>query len=894
MSSLTTRLLPLATRSALRAIGAGVAHAPFPAAAVVGALVTGLAGESISTLLSPAAPGASRVDDLDRVAKLALLTILHQTLTDHGLDSTGADEAVQRAAETWDLRIFRDFDPTDDQILHAQALAPDQSLGLARQITRPIAGAPLQEFADAIVARFPDTFEAVLRGDERGFRAATICLLRLSHEMLANLRGDFSAAITALTRPQPHLELYEDRRKTNRAIEITDLQFKRRATRFRPRPALEKQLRDWILSTDPFRVLKLTGSAGMGKSRLAIELCDWCYAQHWLAGFVPGVDAAWPENWRPLQDTLAVVDYAASKRIGGRSVFCWIEEQLLPLRATPPGVRTRVILIDRTDQGPLWSDWRASEVARDLDALTLSLDLTPDREEFDVIVREELTRRLARRPSGEEWSTVGKVADRLRQQFRPLFALLTAAAVCDAQSVPHNTWSPELLVESILKSQLHLWSTAAVKDVDLDLLFEATLTQGACNADPAFRDRVDALDPGVYAALSALSDPGEGLGPMVPDLLGEFFLLERLRGARVLSDRQSKVAAKAAWRIVDSSWKYEPSAEYLGFLLQDYLLWKPAEGTNPAIDIMHRALDRLKKTPYTDGLGRCCFASAWRCPNLRDWSEWLNGIPSESRQAVVQVLAMGLYNATANEPDPAQRRSLADRVAALHDQHGYEPAVREQLATALFNATVVEPDSAQCLALADRIGRLHELHGHEPAVREQLANALFNAAVVEPDPAQRRALADRIAALHDQHGYEPAVREALAKALYNATVGEPDPVQRRALADRIDGLHEQHGHEPAVREPLAVALFNTTVVERDPVQRRQLADRIANLHEQHGCEPAVRERLAKAIGNTISSETDPMLRAQDLGRLADLAERFPNDATVVEALKMVRDYLATL
>jgi hypothetical protein len=51
--------------------------------------------------------------------------------------------------------------------------------------------------------------------------------------------------------------------------------------------------------------------------------------------------------------------------------------------------------------------------------------------------------------------------------------------------------------------------------------------------------------------------------------------------------------------------------------------------------------------------------------------------------------------------------------------------------------------SRSATAFAERIEALHAQHGHEPAVREALVRALTNAAVVEPDSAKRRALAER-------------------------------------------------------------------------------------------------------------------------------------------------------
>jgi hypothetical protein len=60
----------------------------------------------------------------------------------------------------------------------------------------------------------------------------------------------------------------------------------------------------------------------------------------------------------------------------------------------------------------------------------------------------------------------------------------------------------------------------------------------------------------------------------------------------------------------------------------------------------------------------------------------------------IRSLANALFNATVREPDRACRLAVAERIAALHTQHGQEPAVREPLALALYNVTVGEPGSS--------------------------------------------------------------------------------------------------------------------------------------------------------------------------------------------------------
>jgi hypothetical protein len=889
-------LFPAAIGTVVSAIGfAGHSVATSTAGAIVAQIVAGIAvnytSEKLSTLLGSIGAGQPSAvnDDLDRVGNHALLTILYETASEHGQDAT---QAVRDAAKACDLRIFRNAAPSPGDLVGVIRAPRDLSQQQAEEIAReflPIGfGHLLSDYSAAIAARFAQTFEVLLRRDERAYRAVALYLQRLEHEDLAQLRTDLADALGFLRNPQPELRLYETLRKQgDRAVEITDLQFKRRATRYRVRAPVDSLLRDWLLSEDRFRILKLTGPAGMGKSRLALQICDWGHQQHWLAGFVQESD--WPAAWQPIRDTLAVLDYAASKSIDGRTAFQWLESVFLQTtgvqgeRNAPPA-RVRIVLIDRSDQGPLWTHWRSSEVEQDLAKCTLAVTLEPDRIEFDEIVRDELKRCLGREASNEEIRRANQLAERLRGQFRPLFALLTARALADSTHAPASPWSPELLLESILKSQVRQWSVAGIQDEDLDLLFEATLTQGACNDDEEFKGRLDALSPSGIAALANLSEPGRRLGAIVPDLLGECFVLMRLRGEATTSTRQTVLNVNVSRSILERSWKHETTATFAGLLLEDYLPWTPQTGQNPAVDISRQALTQIEEGGDSFGLRYCCFATAWKRPESMDWAEWLQRAPVSSGSTYAPMCAMGLFNATVGEPDPARRLALAERIEVLHTQYGQEPTVREPLAKALFNATVGERDAARSLALAVRIEALHTQYGQEPAVREPLAKAFHNVTVVEPDPKQCLALAQRIEVLHTQYGQERAVREQLAKAFCNATVVEPDPEQRLTLAERIAALHKQYGQEPAVRGPLAQALLSVTAVEPDPKQRLALAQRIEVLHSQYGQEPAVREQLAKAFCNATVVEPDPEQRLALAERIEALHTQHGQEPAVREPL----------
>ncbi len=197
----------------------------------------------------------------------------------------------------------------------------------------------------------------------------------------------------------------------------------------------------------------------------------------------------------------------------------------------------------------------------------------------------------------------------------------------------------------------------------------------------------------------------------------------RLRGEATIGTRQSRLTADAAKTTLTRSWRYEQTAQFAGSLLQDYLAWVPEMGANPSVDIMHQALGAIGQSEGAFRWQHCCFAVAWKRPTDRDWSAWLHEMPVGDRGDVARALSMGLHNATVDEPDPARRLALAERIAVLHTQHGQEPVVREQLAKALVNATVVEPDPARRSGLIRRLERIVEEHSGERILVETVARA---------------------------------------------------------------------------------------------------------------------------------------------------------------------------
>ncbi len=88
-------------------------------------------------------------------------------------------------------------------------------------------------------------------------------------------------------------------------------------------------LRAWLASPKPIAVRVLTGRAGAGKTRLALELCEALVAEGWQAGFVTERElqrflaAQNLSTWGWQRSCMVVVDYAAAH---AQALYGWLAE----------------------------------------------------------------------------------------------------------------------------------------------------------------------------------------------------------------------------------------------------------------------------------------------------------------------------------------------------------------------------------------------------------------------------------------------------------------------------------------------------------------------------------------------------------------------------------------
>jgi len=115
-------------------------------------------------------------------------------------------------------------------------------------------------------------------------------------------------------------------------------------------------LRAWLEGDRPISVRVLTGRAGSGKTRLALELCEAMLADGWDAGFIDSGELLRFRNqqnlstWGWRRPTLAVIDYVAAQ---AELLSGWLQE--LADNPGDPAKPLRLLLLERqADTGSGW------------------------------------------------------------------------------------------------------------------------------------------------------------------------------------------------------------------------------------------------------------------------------------------------------------------------------------------------------------------------------------------------------------------------------------------------------------------------------------------------------------------------------------------------------------
>ncbi|MBA4269524.1 MAG: hypothetical protein C0447_08930 [Methylobacterium sp.] len=655
-----------------------------------------------------------------------------------------------------------------------------------------------------------------------------------------DLRADLSAILGAVHEPR----LYNPRAKAGGKDGIIEgLRFTREVDSFREREDELDFLHRFLgdpTNTPPFRWQLITGDGGEGKSRLALQFLGAATERLFRAGFIRAdeLKRCDPERWRPRWATLIVIDYPAQRPDDVRSLL-----EGLAVNADEFQFPVRVLLLERDARGEWFKTLQPENHLGDrirgaafgepyaLPPLTQGALISLMRARLPAALAERFDDQALFGAAARIDNRVISVVDGDRQVHlqwpRALFAAATAAAVSeqwtdlnqpvaamlealDREAVlsrlvareREQFWTesapPDRLLE---KSRLELHENALLLATFCLGLDRAQLEDGwpadVANVLPSTEpgDANGHFDTDRYRRMAG-GEPSLNLAGLEPDLLGEFFVLQKL-ASKPIAERQKLI--DAAYRLGgDDAARFVIRAaidfpeRWRGL---NHLAPSVAHGLNSAlpfsraqVDLTAAAGDRISLDDAKAILARAkALAVELGEPALR----------LASAQAATNYIAKAA---------PQDSRSELDWLKALVDAHD-DAALRLEAAKAAFNFMnnalgeqnwpIAKGELSWLKALADA----HD----DAALRLEAAKAAFNFmnnALGEQNWPIAKGELSWLKALADAHD-DPALRLQAAKAAFNlfATVFEVEGPERASheMTGLVDFLNK-HAEDDGLSE----------------------------------------------------------------------------------------------
>ncbi|WP_044559246.1 hypothetical protein, partial [Azospirillum sp. B4] len=546
------------------------------------------------------------------------------------------------------------------------------------------------------------------------------------------------------------------------------------------RDAALAALNRFLTGPEPLSWTVITGPAGMGKSRLALEaLLPWrdqaalgLAEVGFLTGQAPWITERRYDLWRAPLPALLVIDYAG---VTAEAVRNLVDN----LASRPPerGLLSpvRLILLDTlpydsefgahhaiangTESGrrAAAQEWRGDRASLDLDRL----------DDAGVIA---VASHYAGQPLDD--AARARVTAALRQDpelSRPLFAGLLGLSLRAGTTGPldHHGVTRDFLERQERDWRDKVGATAA----DLTLLAIATV------AERCPLDLLDNLAPELRAAgvdtdtacrrWSQMTGKvaADTLGKLEPDFVGGLFVLRHLSGGRA----SASTKATKAQRVMDLAWRHGDPTPFLANLAANF----------GGVANFHPLLTQLFRHTPPDTIGPDRWAMAQTDVVFALTRHGADGVVDAVLDALAHVedgrlgpsahaaalFAAGLTGEFTNHP------RTNDRLAALRDLANRWPEdqwVRLPLAMGLFNAfNNAGTDTQRANALLQELRTLASDWPQDTAVREQLAKGLFNAFNdADSDTQRANALLQELRTLASDWPQDTAVRERLAKGLF--------------------------------------------------------------------------------------------------------------------------------
>ena len=394
-----------------------------------------------------------------------------------------------------------------------------------------------------------------------------------------------------------------------------------------------KDLSEWLNSNTPIAVRTITGRAGAGKTRFAIELIEKLSKEapgKWDAGFVSGRELdrfSTQKNlsqWGWQKPALIIVDYAAPLVT---LLKTWITE-LADKQTNKDTKPLRIILLERVadiKEGWLstllntgWSNARVSELFNPVNPLELQKLKASDHKRAVLSSMLDKCSELSQTPK-LSLPAIGK-----NHQFDknlenliwedPLYLMMAAIVSFQGKITDVLTFSRTDLAYKVADLEINRLKKFATDDDDAHTLFlhisAIAVMMGGLSQPAALKiadqeSQALVLDyPGGIGKLvndlhTALPAPDHGIAPIIPDIVAEAFVL------RILSNEPHNQQQETMLRIIQYS-KGSSAIPILIRMIQDFcsngceipLLWLEVFIQYSADDDLYLLLEIESNLPY--------------------------------------------------------------------------------------------------------------------------------------------------------------------------------------------------------------------------------------------------------------------------------------------------------
>jgi hypothetical protein len=665
------------------------------------------------------------------------------------------------------------------------------------------------------------------------------------------------------------------------------------------RQAEMKALEDFLESPLQFAWMPMTGPGGVGKSRLALELC-LRHADTWRAGFVTLgniQDSKFWFEWRPSRPTLLVVDSA-----GGIADSLGEVIRMLGSRKLSPPFPVRMLLIEREIKrdlpvaGAESLDWFHRFLGKDVYDREATLAV-----QFPFPNATEI--QLGALSDDDNWAIIHYLAPdrfgpsdreqalawlrRIDPECRALFAIFLAKCPEGADKVE--------IVRQLLMDEQSRWSKAGINAADLMLLACATLCGGAARA--LFANHSSRLDLAVqtfsaarYEAMSAKSAKSS-LAPLEPDILGEVFVLDWLLNA---DDADGASIVSAAWSANApgvAGFLYSTVPEFPEHPAIETLLKPPSGPIEPICKWASALVELTREMPWRyERLGVLMHDAVKSVASAHpgqvelyelDCRATLNFMLLYERgraTARASSLETELYAMIAKHPHPTSAKALKAHLLG-NQVVRITKSIEDQLALPLLPAPLTFVDAMShakdAQKIFDELNSLSKRGASNDDFKSQYAAAAFHLILGYTKPAHvfSRIRSPVAAALvkkdvieqlrFGQNAYlnlkkfasnnfqlqvqSLTARAASALSAGYANLNDAKAVKR--LCDDLKAMSTRSPNEPDVRAEYARALFNLVFVLETVGEHDAAAVACAGLRtlcQEHPAEGFIRERLERA------------------------------------------------